>query len=83
MERTKIVNPCGMRQFETTASTKFYFTRLTQWESVCPTSKKLAVRIHYRVLRTFSSAGQSTRLITERSGVQIPEGPFVQVSSRH
>ena len=51
------LNPCGMRQFETTASTKFYSTRLTQWESVCLTSKKLAVRIHYRVLRTFSSAG--------------------------
>ena len=30
----------------------------------------------YEVFRTFSSVGESNRLITGRSWVRVPEGPF-------
>lgn len=30
-------------------------------------------------LRIFNSVGQSSRLITEKSGVQVPEDPFVKM----
>ena len=31
----------------------------------------------YEVFRTFSSVGESNRLITGRSWVRVPEGPFI------
>ena len=46
------------------------------WESICFARRRSRVRASYPPFWTLSSVGQSTRLITGWSWVQVPEGPL-------